>query len=163
MTNASKFAQPLEAIFIEGREVRSIHPEKTNKKNTLAQRESMRKSILFAFERLLKEASYSEIGVNRICAEAHISKPTFYRYFQSKEDIVCWLSSEAIRCGAAEIGRKYTWAEGYYRTLTVINRYKVFYADPKSPATLDPLNSFCSENFKLILFETLTKIGRAHV
>ena len=121
------------------------------------QRDGMKKSILVAFERLLQQTVYSDIGVNRICTEAHISKPTFYRYFQSKEDIVCWLSREAIRCGVAEIGRKYTWNEGYYRTLTVISRYKVFYADPKGPSFSNPLNTFCSEYLKVVLFETLTR------
>jgi AcrR family transcriptional regulator len=131
---------------------------KTRKKNRSPdQRQSMKWNVLQAFENLLLDAAYSEIGVNRICAAAHISKPTFYRYFQSKEDIVCWLSQEAIRCGVAEIGRKFTWTEGYYRTLSVIKHYKVFYADPKSPAFTNPLESFCAEHFKLTLFETLTK------
>jgi AcrR family transcriptional regulator len=115
----------------------------------------MRKSILYAFERLLQKSSYCEIGVNKICAEAHISKPTFYRYFQSKENIVSWLSQEAIRCGIAEVGRKYTWTEGYFRTLTVLGRYKVFYSDPKGPVAVDPHITFCSEYFKAALLETL--------
>ena len=127
------------------------------KRNALDQRDSMRKSILIAFEELLKEAPYSEIGVNRICTVAHISKPTFYRYFQSKEEIVCWLSKEAVRCGVAEVGRKYNWHQAYYRTLKVIDRYRGFYTDPKGPAFTNPYNTFCGEYFKLMLFETLTQ------
>lgn len=131
--------------------------EPKTKKKLAIQRDTMRKNIILAFERLLQNEPYSEIGVARICTEAHISKPTFYRYFQSKESIVWLLSKEAIRCGAAEIGRKYTWSRGYYRTLIVLERYKAFYADPKSPAFQDPINSFCGEYLKLVLFETLTR------
>ena len=117
----------------------------------------MRKAILLAFEHLLRNDSYVDIRVNMICYEAHISKPTFYRYFKSKEDIVRWLSEEAIRCGAAEVGRKYTWSVAYYRTLLVIDHYRAFYEDPRGPALLDPLNTFCGEYLKLVLSETLTK------
>ena len=127
------------------------------KRSVSEQREIMRKNILLAFECLLQDSSYIEIGVNKICSEAHISKPTFYRYFQSKEDIVRWLSKEAIRCGVAEVGRKYTWTEGYLRTLMVIDHYRGFYADPKGPAITNPLSTFCSDFLKLVLFETLTK------
>ena len=130
----------------------------TGKKISMAeQRNLMRKNILLAFDRLLQESSYSEIGVNRICSEAHISKPTFYRYFRSREDIVYWVSRKAIGCGVAEIGRRYTWAEAYNRTLTVIDRYRTLFTDPKSPAQTNPLHTFCGEYVKLELCKTLTK------
>lgn len=131
--------------------------------NNFNQRSIMRRDILFALERLLQHETYVEIGVNEICSEAHISKPTFYRYFQSKDNIVRWMSKEAINYGVAEIGRKYSWFEGYHRTMTVFRRHKIFYSDPQSPALTGSLLAFSSDLLKNVLIETLTEYKKVEL
>lgn len=116
----------------------------------------MRSEILFALERLLQKRTYIEIGIKEICAEAHISKPTFYRYFKSKDNIIHWMSKEAIFCGVAQVGRKYSWYEGSCRTISVFYRHRVFYCDPQSYAVTTSLIASSSEYLKTALTETLT-------
>ncbi len=133
------------------------------KTSTADQRARMRRDILFALERLLQNRRYVEIGVNEICAEAHISKPTFYRYFQNKDSIIQWMSKEAMSCGVAQVGRKYTWFEGHYRTMTVFLRHKVYYSDPQSPAVTSSLQAFSSGYLKETLIETLTDYKKVEI
>lgn len=117
----------------------------------------MRRDILFALERLLQHRSYAEVGVNEICTEAHISKPTFYRYFQNKDSVIQWMTKEAIGIGIAQVGRRYTWFEGLYRTMTVFRRHKVVYSDPQSPVLTDSLQDFSYSYLKDTLTATLTE------
>jgi len=45
------------------------------------------KRILKAAEKHFEEFDYRRASLNQICAEAKISKPTFYRYFDSKQTL----------------------------------------------------------------------------
>jgi len=127
------------------------------KSNIDEQRAKMRRDILFALERLLQNKTYVEIGVNEICAEGHISKPTFYRYFRSKDNIVQWMFHEALNCGVAHIGRKYNWLEGYYRTTQVFFRHRALYSDPLSPALINSLIAYCSDYLKGAFVDTIVE------
>lgn len=120
-----------------------------------AQRASMRMDILIALERLLNNKAYKDVGVAEICAEAHISKPTFYRYFQGKDYIVHWLTEEIYKCGVAEVGRKYTWLEGISNTVAAFYRYRVFYSNTKSLAFSSSIISNSSVYIKKVFVETL--------
>lgn len=44
-------------------------------------------AIVNAFEECVVEASYDKTSIDSICAKAHISRRTFYRYFQSKQSV----------------------------------------------------------------------------
>lgn len=119
------------------------------------------REILFALERLLHTQAYVAIGIREICIEARISKPTFYRYFEHKEDIGRWLTEEALRHGMAEVGRRYTWFEGIYRTLLVYYRHKVFYSDPQSTKLINSMILSSSDYLKEELIETITERSKA--
>jgi AcrR family transcriptional regulator len=99
----------------------------------------MRLTILRAFESLLEETAYPAISIDDICNAAYISKPTFYRYFKSKDDIFHWLTKLGFQWGVAEIGRSYSWEEGYRISLVVAYRHRVFYAAPQSPELFSSL------------------------
>lgn len=49
--------------------------------------------ILAAAERLLERRGYSLMSLAQIAAEAKVSRPTVYRYFRDKEDVV-WVITE---------------------------------------------------------------------
>ncbi|MDR1088105.1 MAG: TetR/AcrR family transcriptional regulator [Coriobacteriales bacterium] len=99
----------------------------------------MKLTILHAFERLLEETAYPDISIDDICGTAYISKPTFYRYFKSKDNIFHWLTRLGFQHGVAEIGRSYSWEEGYLVSLLIAYRYRVFYAAPQSPELFSSL------------------------
>ena len=109
------------------------------------QRISTKLAILAAFERLCERSTYTQISVADICEEAGISKPTFYRYFQSKDNIIRWLAKRAIEGGVAEIGRTYSWYEGYLRTMSIQYKHRAFFCDEQSTAVVGSLFSFSSD------------------
>jgi AcrR family transcriptional regulator len=52
-------------------------------------REEIRDRLLAVVERLLSEGeSYTELSVERLVSEAHLSRSTFYVYFQDKGDLL---------------------------------------------------------------------------
>jgi AcrR family transcriptional regulator len=85
----------------------------------------MQRDIFLALERLLTRKAYADITIQEICGETHISRPTFYRYFNSKNGIMLWLIRQSLDVGIAKIGRRYSWFEGFCSTLTVYYRHRV--------------------------------------
>lgn len=61
-----------------------------DKKIPLRERKKIqtRLSILDAFLSALENRPFHEIGIEDVCAEANISKMTFFRYFTSKEEVL---------------------------------------------------------------------------
>ena len=55
-----------------------------------------REFIIEAIKKLLEKHTFENITVQNIIDEAGVSKPTFYRYFQSKYDLAASVFSESI-------------------------------------------------------------------
>ena len=53
-----------------------------------------------------------ELTVEALCRKAGISKPTFYRHFDSKYDLARWASDFMCSITLDQIGRSLTWDEG---------------------------------------------------
>lgn len=107
--------------------------------NAPKQRLQMKIRVLQALESLLETKDYNDIEINDICNQAHISKPTFYRYFKNKDNIFRWMTKVGFRCGIIEIGRRYTWYEGYLVSLMVAYRHRIFYSDKLNPEVVASL------------------------
>ena len=52
--------------------------------------------IVDAAKKLLEEKQFEKITVGDIIEKAGVSKPTFYRYFQSKYDLAAAIFSDSI-------------------------------------------------------------------
>ncbi len=50
--------------------------------------------LVEAFSSLIRETNYADITVNDIIGRANIGRSTFYRYFQSKADLLVFLHEE---------------------------------------------------------------------
>ena len=109
------------------------------------QRMSTKLAILAAFERLCEQTTYTRISVADICKEAGVSKPTFYRHFQNKDNIVRWLAKRSLDGGVCEVGRTCSWYEGYLRTLTIQYRHRAFFCNEQSSEVVGGLFSFSSQ------------------
>ncbi|MBQ2692911.1 MAG: TetR family transcriptional regulator [Clostridia bacterium] len=49
-----------------------------------------KKHILASFNELLEKKDFDKITVEEVCARAEISKPTFYRYYRDKYDVMTY-------------------------------------------------------------------------
>lgn len=57
-----------------------------------------RDQLLHAFFDLLESKSYEEIKIVDICDKAHLSRKTFYTYFENKEDLLDYLAQIISLC-----------------------------------------------------------------
>lgn len=58
--------------------------------------------------------------VEKICQRCGISRQTFYHHFKSKYDIVFWFSDLCQTFYLDEIGRRYTWREGFFQHFSLL-------------------------------------------
>lgn len=119
--------------------------------------------ILAAFERLCETSTYTKITVTGICQEAGISKPTFYRHFQSKDNIIRWMAKQTLKNGIIQIGRAYTWYEGYLRTFSIEHRHRVFYSDQQSPELIAFLQESGEAYHRAEMIKTITEMRNAEL
>ena len=64
--------------------------------------ESTRKTLIKCMKKLVREQPFSQISIDRICELSHISRRTFYRYFQDKYSLL-----------------EITYLEGYFNKLVI--------------------------------------------
>ena len=64
-----------------------------------------------------------KVTVDEICANAGISKPTFYRHFESKHEVIPWLIAWCDDITVARIGTSFTWEEALARATTLYRRF----------------------------------------
>src|SRR5262245_31017008 len=68
-----------------------------SRSNRAQRRESVQAELLGAVERLLERGeSYTELSVERLVAEAGVSRSTFYVYFEDKGDLLRALADEVV-------------------------------------------------------------------
>jgi AcrR family transcriptional regulator len=107
-------------------------------------RASVEAQILAATERLLNEGTpFTELGVQRIAAEAGVARSTFYSHFRDKTDLLMQLAG-GMRRTAYDIG--VTWrpeagpdglAEAFRQIIGVYREYRAVLAAVTEVATYD--------------------------
>lgn len=67
---------------------------------------------------LAQKTSLDDMTVSEICANAKISRTSFYRLFDDKYDAANWYMFRCLDLGNTLTGRNYTWYEGNLVTLS---------------------------------------------
>lgn len=88
---------------------------------------AIRNEILDAAERLLLDRSFADLKVKDICAEAGVSKPTFYSRFSDKYAIAQWHFTQVCEKSLYQIGRTLSWDEGDIIAVEGIYARRKFY------------------------------------
>ena len=102
--------------------------------------------------------SLDQITISEICANAGVSRQTFYRHFESKYDIPWWHSIFCRQFYLNEIGRTIDWETGYYHHLRLIAQERDFYRKSIQYSINTPFGqTVMPENRKTVLLETLEK------
>jgi AcrR family transcriptional regulator len=68
-------------------------------------------SVLRAVNTMTETVDIDKMTVNSICEESHISRQTFYRYFNGKYDVLLWFFKNVITEYLGEIGVTLSWSE----------------------------------------------------
>lgn len=85
-----------------------------------------KKIILSAFYDLLQRQSINTISVSRIIEAAEVSKPTFYRYFYNKFDLLNQVF-EDILAPMHEAGLRLTWREALCQTFVNVEANRAIF------------------------------------
>ncbi|MGI1659695.1 MAG: TetR/AcrR family transcriptional regulator C-terminal domain-containing protein [Desulfitobacterium sp.] len=76
---------------------------------------------------LLEKSNLEHISTKQLCEESHVSRQTFYRYFQDKYSVVTWhfefLAEETLQ----EIGRTLTWLQANIKLFTEFYKERAIY------------------------------------
>ena len=83
--------------------------------------------ILNTIADLLDEKTFEKITVTDICETAGISRPTFYRHFDSKYDAVNWFWKSITQPGLDRLGVDMTWRESLAYIYTRGEEYFEFF------------------------------------
>jgi AcrR family transcriptional regulator len=108
-----------------------------------------RYAVLCTYERLAEDKPLPEITVLDICNAHGISRSTFYRLFGGVDDILMWYQNFASDIGMHRAGIMYTFKEGQYTTLALLDRFRHLFNQRyiKSTAYWNPDFSFqCINN-----------------
>lgn len=108
--------------------------------------------------------SLDQITISEICANAGVSRQTFYRHFESKYDIPWWHFIFCRQFYLNEIGRTIDWETGYYHHLRLIDQERDFYRKSIQYSINTPFGqTVMPENRKTVLLETLERYRRVSV
>lgn len=124
---------------------------------TNAHRRDMQDKIFDALMEVLGEKRYVDVSVGDICDKAFVSRPTFYRYFANKDNLVRWKTKQIFKAGLSQIGRTCTWKQGFYVTLVGLRRCKALYSDPQSADFVASFLDFASHYQRELLVEALLR------
>lgn len=114
--------------------------------------------IVLALDRLCIANDFERISVSMVCAEAGISRTTFYRYFDSKEAVANRMTKLACEYGVARCGRDLTWSQGIGITLRIILRLRPYFQ--KGSTSLKSLLGYYTEYLTEQYIQTITRHRR---
>lgn len=90
--------------------------------SALRSREWLRRAML----ELLAEKSYAEITVKDLCARADLSRPTFYKIYDSKEDVIAYHFAALFALFAAELPEGHSAEDLHRHFFTFFYRHREF-------------------------------------
>lgn len=135
----------------------------TNINNILFSGKTIERSVVLALNELAATKSFDEITVDEICKAANISRSTYYRAFNNKEDAQKYGMHTVSAIGFGQIGRALTWCEGFTLTLLgtkqLANSFRAVRASADSRSAFNLSADFVSYHME-IFAETITKYKR---
>lgn len=117
---------------------------------------AIRNRFLDAAEELLADRPLSKLSVTGICAQAKVSRQTFYRYYKDKYDLAQWHFTHIVAKPLVEIGRTMNWHDA---TLAAVNeivaRKTLYVAAYQQSRGYQSISAFGHRSIRDILTETI--------
>jgi len=76
---------------------------------------------------LLEKNNLDSISTKQLCEESHVSRQTFYRYFQDKYSVVNWHFDLLTKDTLQQIGRTLTWLQAHIKLFTELHKERSVY------------------------------------
>lgn len=104
---------------------------------------------------LLKKNNLDSITTKQLCEESHVSRQTFYRYFQDKYSVVTWhfelLAEETIQ----EVGRTLTWLQAHIILFKELYKERAIYVYAANSEDYNAVRRYAYRRSKEIYTKTL--------
>ena len=117
-----------------------------------------KKIISTAFYELLQKYEIEEISVNRIVQAAEVSKPTFYRYYRDKYDLLNQMF-DVIFEPMREAEQTITWGEAMLRILDNLERNLKFFQNGVKSEDRHSLRNYNMDCLSDAIFNLLARHG----
>lgn len=113
--------------------------------------------VLDAVGELMQHQPFDKITVTQICAQAGVSRATFYRHFRDKFAVPQWYLDYAHSRGTEQIGRTLSWREGYYLTETLVAEKLEFFVNVAKSDDYNAVDNYAPRMRRKALITTLTE------
>ena len=119
---------------------------------------AIRNRFLDAAEVLLADRSLAKLSISDLCAQAQVSRQTFYRYFEDKYDLAQWHFTHIVAKPLIEIGRTLNWYDATLAAVNEIVARKVLYvAAYQQSRGYQSISAFGHRSIRDILTETIVE------
>lgn len=119
--------------------------------------EKMKYKLANAMKDLLVHTPVDKITVKQIVDQCDVTRPTFYRHFKDKYDLINWYFDKLVLQSFEQIGMGHTVGESLTQKFEFIVNEKVFFTEAFRS---DDRNSLKEHDFELILQFYQDLIGR---
>lgn len=119
--------------------------------------ERMKYKLANAMKELLVHTPVDKITVKQIVDQCNVTRPTFYRHFKDKYDLINWYFDKLVLQSFEQIGMGHTVGESLTQKFEFIVNEKVFFTEAFRS---DDRNSLKEHDFELILQFYQDLIGR---
>ncbi len=119
---------------------------------------NVKKIISAAFYELLQKYSIEDISVSQIVRTAEVSKPTFYRYYRDKYDLLNQMF-DAIFAPMREAERSLTWGEAMLRILSDLEQNLKFFQNGVKSEDRHSLRNYNMTCISDAITDALTRRG----
>ena len=110
--------------------------------------EKMKYKLANAMKELLVHTPVDKITVKQIVDQCDVTRPTFYRHFKDKYDLINWYFDKLLTKSFEHMGRGTTVFDSLEKKFTYIQKEKAFFA---AAFRYDKQNSLREHDFDLIL------------
>ena len=110
--------------------------------------EKMKYKLANAMKELLVHTPVDKITVKQIVDQCDVTRPTFYRHFKDKYDLINWYFDKLVLKSFEQIGVSHTIGESLTQKLEFIQEEKAFFTEAFRS---DDRNSVKEHDFELIL------------
>lgn len=91
--------------------------------------DNMKMTIAETLIKLMKSTNYNQISVSMICNAVPVSRPTFYKYFHDKNNVVEWFIENDFQQNCYPIYKFHLKERGVQTYFSYLKNHKKFYID----------------------------------
>ena len=112
--------------------------------------------VFHTLGKFLQKTSLEHITIKELCQECHISRQTFYKYFQDKYEVINWHFDLLADNSLKQIGRTLNWRTAYSKLLWGLYNAKDVYTKDIYTDDYNSIKNHAARYSRELFMDTLT-------